>query len=78
MESAEGVLNVMKESNLQPSSDTFTLLASGYAKKGDIAKVVEIIDTCDSNEMYLNDKDYLDIIYSLAINGHGDKIDQVN
>lgn len=78
MESAEGVLDVMKASNLQPSSDTFTLLASGYAKKGDIAKVVEILDSCDNNEVYLNDKEYLDIIYSLAVNGHGDKIDQVN
>lgn len=78
MESAEGILNVMKEANLEPSSDTFTLLASGYAKKGDIAKIVEIIDKCDNNEIYLSDKEYLDIVHSLAISGHGDKINQVN
>jgi len=77
MESAEGVLNVMKESNLEPTSDTYTLLASGYAKNGDIAKVVDVLDTCDNNEINLSDKEYLDIVYSLAINGHGDKIDQV-
>lgn len=78
MESAEGVLNVMKESNLEPTSDTYTLLASGYAKNGDIAKVVDVFDTCDNKEIYLSDKEYLDIVYSLAINGHGDKIDQVS
>lgn len=78
MESAEGVLNVMKESNLEPSSDTYTLLASGYAKKGDIAKITSILENCESKEMPLSDKDHLDIIYSLAINGHGDKIDQVH
>ncbi|XP_025193243.1 leucine-rich PPR motif-containing protein, mitochondrial [Melanaphis sacchari] len=77
MESAEGVLNVMKESNLEPTSDTYTLLASGYAKIGDIAKVVNVLDTCGNKEIYLSDKEYLDIVYSLAINGHGDKIDQV-
>lgn len=76
MESAEGVLNVMKESNLEPTSDTYTLLASGYAKNGDIAKVVDVLDTCDNNEINLSDKEYLDIVYSLAINGHGDKIDR--
>jgi len=78
MESAEGVLNVMKESNLEPTSDTYTLLASGYAKNGDIGKVIDVLDTCDSKEIYLSDKEYLDIVYSLAVNGHGDKIDQVS
>lgn len=78
MESAEGVLNVMKESNLEPTSDTYTLLASGYAKNGDLAKIVDVLDTCDNKEIYLSDKEYLDIVYSLAINGHGDKIDQVS
>lgn len=78
MESAEGVLNVMKESNLEPSSDTYTLLASGYAKKGDIAKIIDVLEKCENNEIILSDKEYLDIIYSLAINGHGDKIDQVH
>lgn len=77
MESAEGVLNVMKESNLEPSSDTYTLLACGYSKKGDIAKVIEILDACDSKELYLSVKDHFDIVYSLAINGHGNDIDQV-
>lgn len=78
MESAEGVLKLMQESNLEPSSDTFTLLASGHAKKGDIEKVIDVLDTCENKELYLNDREYLDIIYSLAISGNGDKIDQVN
>lgn len=78
MESAEGVLSLMEESNLEPTSDTYTLLASGYAKNGDIAKVVNVLDTCDNKEINLSDKEYLDIVYSLAINGHGDKIDQVS
>jgi leucine-rich PPR motif-containing protein len=78
MESAEGILNIMKESNLEPLSDTYTLLASGYAKKGDITKILNLINICESKEINLNNKEYLDIIYSLAVNGHGDQIDQVN
>lgn len=78
MESAEGILSLMEESNLEPTSDTYTLLASGYAKNGDIAKVVNVLDICDNKEINLSDKEYLDIVYSLAINGHGDKIDQVS
>lgn len=78
MESAQGILNVMKESNLEPTSDTYTLLSTGYAKKGDITKIVEILDICDGKEIYLSDKEYLDIIYALATNGHGNQIDQVN
>ncbi|KAL4132665.1 hypothetical protein QTP88_009784 [Uroleucon formosanum] len=77
MESAEGILSLMEESNLEPTSDTYTLLASGYAKNGDIAKVVNVLDICDNKEINLSDKEYLDIVYSLAINGHGDKIDQI-
>lgn len=78
MESAEGVLNLMKESNLEPSSDSYTLLASGYAKQGNIGKVIEVLDSCENKELYLNDKEYLDIIYTMAVNGNGDKIDEVN
>lgn len=78
MESAESVLNVMKQSDLEPLSDTYTLLASGYAKQGDIAKVLSILENCESKEILLNNKEYLDIVYSLAVNGHSDQIDQVN
>jgi len=78
MESAEGILNLMKESNLEPSSYTYTLLASGYAKKGDIEKVIEVLDICENKDIYLTDREYLDIIYALVINGHSDKVDQVN
>lgn len=77
MESAESVLDVMKESNLEPSSDTYTLLASGYAKMGNIGKVLEIFDTCDSKEIYLSDKDYLDVVFALASSGNDSDIDQV-
>lgn len=78
MESAEGVLNIMKESNIEPSSETYTLLASGYAKMGDIKKIVEIIELCNNKEINLSDKEYLDIIYALTISGYGDKTEQVN
>jgi len=77
MESAEGILNVMKESNLDPTSDTYTLLASGYAKNGDIAKIINVLDTCENKEIYLSDKEYLDIVYSLSVNGHGNKVEEV-
>uniref|UniRef100_W4VRN5 Putative bicoid mrna stability factor n=1 Tax=Corethrella appendiculata TaxID=1370023 RepID=W4VRN5_9DIPT len=75
MESASGILSVMKQAGLEPSADTYTTLLCGYARKGDIEEINKNLNICDKNEIYLLDKDMLEIIYSLATNGYPDSVD---
>lgn len=70
MESAQDVLNLMAQAGLQPSADTFTTLLCGYAKQGDIESMKKIINECESNDIFLLDKDFLQIASSLILNDH--------
>ncbi|CAG9826701.1 unnamed protein product [Diabrotica balteata] len=70
MDSAQGIINVMTQAGLEPSADSYTTLVSGYAAKGDIETILKLLEECESKEIFLLDKDYLDIIYALAVNGH--------
>lgn len=70
MESAAGILGVMQQAGLEPSADTYTTLLCGYAKKGDIDALTKTLELCDAKDIQLLDRDYMDIIYSLAVNNH--------
>ncbi|XP_072376405.1 leucine-rich PPR motif-containing protein, mitochondrial [Diabrotica undecimpunctata] len=70
MDSAQGIINVMTQAGLEPSADSYTTLVSGYAAKGDIETILKLLEECESKEIFLLDKDYLDIVYALAVNGH--------
>lgn len=74
MDSAEGILTVMTQAGLEPSADTYTTLLCGYAQKGDIENIKKILDESENKEIFLLDKDYFDIIYSLATNNHSEHI----
>lgn len=74
MESAHAILNVMMQAGLEPSADTYTTLLCGYASKGDINKIMELIEECENKEIFLLDKDYLDIVYSLATSGYTEHV----
>lgn len=75
MESAKGILAVMKQAGLHPSADTYSTLLSCYARYGDIDAITSTIEDCEKQEIFLLDRDLLDAVYNLAINGHSDKID---
>uniref|UniRef100_A0A182VTL9 Pentacotripeptide-repeat region of PRORP domain-containing protein n=1 Tax=Anopheles minimus TaxID=112268 RepID=A0A182VTL9_9DIPT len=77
LESSTGILAVMAQAGLQPSADTYTTLLCGYARKGDIDYICKTIETCEQKEIFLLDKDILEIIYSLATNGYPEKVDQL-
>ncbi|XP_053666609.1 leucine-rich PPR motif-containing protein, mitochondrial [Anopheles marshallii] len=77
LESATGILAVMGQAGLQPSAETYTTLLCGYARKGDIDYICKTIDSCEQKEIFLLDKDILEIIYSLATNGYPEKVDQL-
>jgi len=43
MESAEGIVAVMKQAGLEPNDDTYVTLMCGYARKGDIDNIKRIV-----------------------------------
>uniref|UniRef100_A0A1B0GLS0 Pentacotripeptide-repeat region of PRORP domain-containing protein n=1 Tax=Lutzomyia longipalpis TaxID=7200 RepID=A0A1B0GLS0_LUTLO len=75
MESAVGILNVMQQAGLSPSADTYTTLLCGYAKKGNVEAIQKTLEECEKKEVFLLDKDILDVLYTLAISGHGAQAD---
>lgn len=77
IESAIGILTVMSQAGLEPSADTYTTLLCGFARKGDVDSISKYIAQCEEKEVFLLDKDFLEIAYTLAVNGHGDKIESV-
>jgi leucine-rich PPR motif-containing protein len=78
MESASGILGVMQQAGLEPSADTFTTLLCGYAKKGEIDAISKTLEQCDAKDIQLLDRDYMDIIYSLAVNNHLEHVHKVS
>lgn len=75
--SAASILPMMTQSGLEPSAETYTTLICGYARKGDMESINKYIALCEGKEIQLLDKDFLEIVYALAVNGHGDKVDAV-
>lgn len=74
MDSAHRILSVMGQAGLEPSADTYTTLLCGYARLGNIDMINELIAECEAKEVFLLDKDYLDIVYAMATSGHTEHI----
>lgn len=77
MESAEGILSVMQQAGLEPSSETYTTLLCGYAAKGDISGINKVIETCEKKDVFLADRDLLEVVYTLAISNKPELVDSV-
>lgn len=67
----------MRRGGMEPTADTYTTLLCGYAKRGDIEAIMKTIEMCEQKELYLLDRDILEVIYSLAVNGHTEHLDTV-
>lgn len=77
LESAKGILGVMKQAGLEPSADTYTTLLCAFARHGDIEALNSTLAECEPKEIILLDKDLLDIVYTLTVNGHPEQVDTV-
>ncbi|XP_067009709.2 leucine-rich PPR motif-containing protein, mitochondrial [Anabrus simplex] len=77
MESATGIIQVMNQAGLEPSADTYATLLNGYAKRGNMEAINNLLKECDSKEIFLLDKDFMDIIYTLTVHGFAEHVDQV-
>lgn len=78
MESAEGILGVMQQAGLEPSSETYTTLMCGYAAKGDISGISKVIENCEKKDVFLSDRDLLEVVYTLAVSNKPDLVDSVS
>lgn len=77
MDSAMGILSVMSQAGLEPTADTYTTLMCGYAAQGDIEKINELLNTCETKEIYILDKDLLEIVHGLIVNGHSQYVSTI-
>ena len=78
MESAHGVLSVMKSSGLMPSADTYMNLMVGYAEKGDMEGLERVMEECASSDDQLQNREYMEVIYALASKGHSQHVSVVS
>jgi leucine-rich PPR motif-containing protein len=77
MESARGILGVMKQAGLEPGPDTYTALLVGHANQGDMEAIRAILAECETRQVDLMDHDLLSVIHALAVADHVDHIQEV-
>ncbi|XP_069787166.1 leucine-rich PPR motif-containing protein, mitochondrial isoform X2 [Narcine bancroftii] len=70
MESAEGILNVMRGAGIEPGPDTSVALLNAYAEKGDIENLKQTLEKAEKTDASLMDRDLMQIIFSLAKSGY--------
>lgn len=75
MEGARSVLGVMASAGLSPGPRTYALLMGGSAARGDVDQVRAIIQECKDKEIYLSDKDLLEVVEECALGGHEEHMD---
>lgn len=77
MESAYKVLDVMKESGLEPSPETYTVLMVSYAEHGNIEGLNSVLEECAAADLHPHDRDLMEVILALSVKGHKEHVPQV-
>ncbi|KAK7140045.1 hypothetical protein R3I94_012607 [Phoxinus phoxinus] len=77
MDSAEGILSVMKGAGIEPGPDTYLSLLNVYAEKGDIAKIKQTMETMENGDIYLMDRDLMQVVFSLTKAGHQQYVPEI-
>uniref|UniRef100_A0A672KX40 Leucine rich pentatricopeptide repeat containing n=1 Tax=Sinocyclocheilus grahami TaxID=75366 RepID=A0A672KX40_SINGR len=70
MDSAEGILSVMKGSGIEPGPDTYLSLLNVYAEKGDISQIKQTLETVENADILLMDRDLMQVVFSLTKASH--------
>ncbi|ETE71867.1 Leucine-rich PPR motif-containing protein, mitochondrial [Ophiophagus hannah] len=70
MDSAVNILSVMKDTKIEPGSETYLALLNAYAEKGNINQIEEELKNIEKTEIYLSERDFMDIIFTLAKAGY--------
>lgn len=77
MENAEGILDILAKSGVNPSSETYRLIICGYIRQGNLEKVNDLMKSYELRGIKFSDRDYLSIIYEFAINNYEYEVDKV-
>ncbi|KAF4016265.1 hypothetical protein G4228_008102 [Cervus hanglu yarkandensis] len=77
MENAENILTVMKEAGIEPGPDTYLALLNAYAEKGDIDHVKQTLEKVEKSDLYLMDRDLLQIILSFSKAGYPQYVPEI-
>lgn len=77
LESSQGVLEVMRASGLEPTTDTYTALLCSFAETGNLDAVEKTLAECKEAEVPLHDRDLMEVILVLAQKGHASYVMQV-
>lgn len=59
------------------SSQTYTAVLCSYARFNKMQQIVNVIETCNSNNIHFSNEEILNVIYTLAVNRHTKCIDIV-
>lgn len=77
MDSARGVLGVMQGAGLEPSSETYTVLMVGLAEHGDMEGIKAMLAECGAADIFLHDRELMEVIYALAVKGHDGSVTEM-
>ncbi|EHB08973.1 Leucine-rich PPR motif-containing protein, mitochondrial [Heterocephalus glaber] len=77
MENAENILTVMRETGIEPGPDTYLALLNAYAEKGDIDHVKQTLEKVQKSDLYLMDRDLLQLIFSFSKAGYPQYVSEV-
>uniref|UniRef100_H3CPU5 Uncharacterized protein n=1 Tax=Tetraodon nigroviridis TaxID=99883 RepID=H3CPU5_TETNG len=77
MESARNILTVMKGAGIDPGPDTYISLLNVYAEKGDMDSFKKTLEAAESSDCTLMDRDFMQVIFTLAKAGHQQHLPEV-
>ena len=77
LESAWAVLDVMRSSGLEPTTESYAALLVAHAEIGDAEGLSHTLKECEAAELTMYDRDLLDAVYTLATHGHHGLVAQV-
>ncbi|XP_028279212.1 leucine-rich PPR motif-containing protein, mitochondrial [Parambassis ranga] len=70
IKSAENILPVMRAAGMEPGPDTYVSLLNAYAEKGDLDNMKKTLEGAESSSCTLQDRDIMQVIFTLAKAGH--------
>lgn len=78
IDNAVHVLDLMKESKIEPSAETYTELMCVYAKGDHFGKIQEILSECKMKEIPFSNRQICEVILTLCMNKHQDHANEVD
>ncbi|KAL8619576.1 hypothetical protein ACOMHN_019632 [Nucella lapillus] len=69
-DNARNILEVMRQAGLEPTNLTYTVLAMGFAEKGEMEEVKKYINQAEIENTPLRPGQLLDVYVALAVSGH--------